>query len=88
MKSIWPFNTIHQADADVAIYLFRSRVDDTVKGDDIDLLVLPRKINLTDRLEILAQLHRRIDERKIDILIYHDTPRPFPGIVIQTGLPL
>jgi len=81
-------NTIHQADAEAMIYLFGSRVDDSAKGGDIDLLVLSKKINLMDKLEILAQLHQRIGERKIDIAIYPDTTRPFPRMVIQTGVPL
>jgi hypothetical protein len=41
-----------------------------------------------DKLDILAQLHQRIGERKIDIAIYPDTTRPFPRMVIQTGVPL
>lgn len=81
-------NTIHQADADAAIYLFGSRADDSAKGGDIDLLVLSKKINLMEKLEILAQLHKQIGERKIDIAIYPDTTRPFPRMVIQTGVPL
>ena len=81
-------NTIHQSDAGAAIYLFGSRADDSAKGGDIDLLVLSKKINLMDKLEILAQLHQRIGERKIDIAIYPDTTHPFPSMVIQTGVPL
>lgn len=81
-------NTIHQTDAEAMIYLFGSRVNDTTLGGDIDLLVLSKKINLMDKLEILAQPHQRIGERKIDIAIYPDTTRPFPRMVIQAGVPL
>lgn len=81
-------NTIHQADAEAMIYLFGSRADDSAKGGDLDLLVLSKKINLMDKLDILAQLHQRIGARKIDIAIYPDTTRPFPRMVIQTGVPL
>ena len=79
-------DAIHQADADAIIYLFGSRVDDTAKGGDIDLLVLSRKINLMTKLEILAQLHQKLGERKIDIAVYSDTTRPFPRMVMQTGV--
>ena len=81
-------NTIHQADAEAMIYLFGSRVDDSAGGGDIDLLVLSKKIDLPAKLEILAQLHRRLGARKIDIAVYPDTTRPFPRMTIQTGVPL
>ncbi len=81
-------NTIHQSDAEAMIYLFGSRADDSAKGGDIDLLVLSKKINLMDKLNILAQLHQRIGARRIDIAIYPDTTRPFPRMVIQTGVRL
>ena len=81
-------DTIHQADADAMIYLFGSRVDDAAKGGDIDLLVLSKRINLTMKLDILAQLHQKLGERKIDIAIYPDTSRPFPRMVMQEGVRL
>ncbi|MFZ4539818.1 nucleotidyltransferase domain-containing protein [Propionivibrio sp.] len=65
-------DTIHQADADALIYLFGSRVDDAAKGGDIDLLVLSKRINLMTKLDILAQLHQKLGERKIDIAVYAD----------------
>ena len=81
-------DTIYQADADAMIYLFGSRVDDAAKGGDIDLLVLSKKINLMKKLDILAQLHQNLGERKIDIAIYPDTTRPFPRMVMQEGIRL
>lgn len=81
-------DAIHQADADAVIYLFGSRVDDAAKGGDIDLLVLSKRINLMTKLEILAQLHQKLGERKIDIAVYRDTTRPFPRMVMQEGVRL
>ena len=81
-------DTIRQADADAMIYLFGSRTDDAAKGGDIDLLVLSKKINLMMKLDILAELHQRLGERKIDIAIYPDATRPFPRIIMQEGLRL
>lgn len=79
---------IHQADADAFIYLFGSRVDDVATGGDIDLLVLSKKIDLMMKLRILAQLHQKLGERKIDIAVYVDTSRPFPRMVMQEGIRL
>ena len=81
-------DAIRQADADAMVYLFGSRADDASKGGDIDLLVLSKKINLMTKLEILAQLHQRLGERKIDIAIYPDATRPFPRMVMQSAVPL
>ncbi len=81
-------DTIRQADADAMIYLFGSRTDDAAKGGDIDLLVLSKKINLIMKLDILAQLHQKLGERKIDIAVYPDTTRPFPRMVMQGGVRL
>ena len=81
-------NTIRKIDTEATIYLFGSRADDAALGGDIDLLVLSKKIDLMDKLDILAQLHQRIGERKIDIAVYPDAARPFPRMVLQTGIPL
>ena len=81
-------DAIQQADADAHIYLFGSRVNDEAKGGDIDLLVLSKKINLMAKLAILAQLHLKLGERKIDIAVYPDTTRAFPGMVMQEGVRL
>jgi predicted nucleotidyltransferase len=79
---------IHEADAEASIYLFGSRVDDEAKGGDIDLLVLSSKITLMMKLGILARLHQTLGERKIDIVVYPDTSRPFPRMVLQEGVRL
>ncbi|MEQ1555520.1 MAG: nucleotidyltransferase domain-containing protein [Gallionella sp.] len=79
---------IHQADVDATIYLFGSRVDDSAKGGDIDLLVLSKKIDLMAKLGILAQLHQKLGVRKIDLAIYPDSSSPFPRIAMQTGVRL
>lgn len=81
-------DTIHKADSDALIYLFGSRVDDEAKGGDIDLLVLSKSISLMTKLDILAQLHHKLGERKIDIAVFADTARPFARMVIKEGVRL
>ena len=81
-------DAIRQADADASIYLFGSRVDDEAKGGDIDLLVFSKKINLMTKLDILAQLHQKLGDRKIDLAVYADATRPFPRMVVQEGVRL
>ena len=72
-------DAIHQADAAARIYLFGSRVDDSARGGDIDLLVLSKTIDVMAKLDILAQLHRRLGARKIDISFYPMPPALSPG---------
>jgi len=73
-------------DPSAIIYLFGSRVDDTARGGDLDLLVLSRKIGLWDRLDILADLHNKLGEQKIDLVVYPDLSRPFARIAAREGV--
>jgi uncharacterized protein len=58
---------IGQADPHAQVYLYGSRANDQLLGGDIDLLLLSQKINLMDKLDILAKLHQTIGQRKIDL---------------------
>ena len=79
---------IHEADGEASIYLFGLRVDAAASGGDIDLLVLSTKIDLMTKLGILARLHQQLGERRIDLVVYPDTSRPFPRMVIEEGVRL
>jgi predicted nucleotidyltransferase len=76
---------------DVGVWLFGSRVDDSKKGGDIDLLIQPA-VAANDQLfsrkiRFLTQLERRLGERKIDVVI--ETPndtRPIIEIAHATGI--
>ena len=81
-------DAIHRADPDAIVYLFGSRVDDAAKGGDIDLLVLSKKIHLMEKIDILAQLHQSLGERKIDIVVHPDSSRPFAKLAIENGIRL
>lgn len=80
--------SIRSADPDAAVYLFGSRVDDSAKGGDIDLLVLSKKINLMTKLTILAQLHQQLGPQKIDLAVYEDLSKPFARLAVTGGMPL
>ena len=61
------------------VILFGSRVDDTLKGGDIDLLMeLDTRVpNKTQAIgQIYAQLIRGLGDRKIDILIKDPSTQP------------
>ena len=55
---------------DVKIILFGSRVDDNIKGGDIDLyLILPKRPHFLSKPKFLAKLKREIGEQKIDVVL-------------------
>jgi predicted nucleotidyltransferase len=53
------------------IYLFGSRVDDTKRGGDIDLYIIPssRDALTSKKIEFLVALKQKIGEQKIDVVI-------------------
>ncbi len=60
-------------DQKAALYLFGSRVDDSKKGGDIDLLFLatPELLTLVQekKYRILADIKHQIGEQKIDLVL-------------------
>jgi len=67
------------------IYLFGSRVNDNLKGGDIDLYIrIDYKPNLTDDIKFLVKLKRIIGERKIDLIIdYPDRKKELIDEIIK-----
>lgn len=79
--------------ADAAVWVFGSRVDDSKRGGDIDLLIQTKLVdsNALMRAEItlLTQLQKKMGEQKIDILLDYPTRASRPpifSIAKQTGI--
>ena len=81
-------DAIGAQDPQADVFLFGSRVDDARRGGDIDLLVLSQRIDLMAKLDILGDLHRRLGERRIDLLVYPDLAQPFARIAAVEGIRL
>jgi len=79
---------IHSIDPNAKIYLFGSRVDDSGKGGDIDLLVFSRKISYGDKLAVKKNIFSTLDEQKIDIVVTKDGGEPFVQMVLGQGVQL
>jgi predicted nucleotidyltransferase len=66
-------------DPEARVWLFGSRVDDSRRGGDIDLLVQTRALSadaaLRCKIRMLGLLESRLGERKIDIVITWATVR-------------
>lgn len=76
---------------DTAVWLFGSRVDDSKRGGDIDLLVRPAPAAadqpIARKIRMLTLLERLLGERKIDLVVEqpHD-PRPIVSVAHATGI--
>ncbi|HON79922.1 MAG TPA: nucleotidyltransferase domain-containing protein [Spirochaetota bacterium] len=70
------------------IYLFGSRTDDSQKGGDIDLFVVPRSDkNISEKkIDFLVRLKRAIGEQKIDVVIDRGQNRLVDRKVRETGV--
>ena len=64
---------VRRHDPDARIRLFGSRLDDQLRGGDIDLLILSGKLTYRDKLKIRYQLKDKLGDRKMDLII---SPKP------------
>ena len=58
---------------DSEVFLFGSRVNDNLKGGDIDLLVktnIPSKEHLNTKLKFLTKLNITLGLQKIDVIVH------------------
>jgi predicted nucleotidyltransferase len=60
---------LKQLDALARVYLFGSRVDDSKKGGDIDLLIKSEKLSRADIRKLRMDFYRHFGEQKIDVLL-------------------
>jgi predicted nucleotidyltransferase len=73
------------------IYLFGSRVDNTKRGGDIDLLVITEESLSSEelirrKLKALAELYKKLGERKIDLLVTDYPQKEIEKIAVQSGI--
>ncbi len=59
---------VNAFDKAAKIYLFGSRVEESKRGGDIDLLIDSDKIGLSEIIKIKTKLFIKLGDRKIDIV--------------------
>jgi uncharacterized protein len=81
---------IHALDQDAQISLFGSRVDDQLKGGDIDLLVISEKLEFEDLLKLRRTILDQIGWQQLDLIIKKrsELKEPFVEEAIETGIQL
>ena len=75
----------------VQVWLFGSRVDDSKRGGDIDLLVRPPapsvSSSLINKLLFLKKLESCLGERKVDVVVEAaDDTRPIVQVAHEMGV--
>ena len=67
-------------------YIFGSRADLNIKGGDLDILVVSRKILPIQRRFIKINMYKAIGEQKIDLIVTGEINSPFLKMAVQTGV--
>lgn len=78
---------------DARVWLFGSRVDDALRGGDIDLLIeagQPLKDRVATACRVASELQLRLGDQRIDVLLIDPatTPQPIHRIARETGVAL
>lgn len=69
------------------IYLFGSRVDDSKKGGDIDLLVVSDELSKKDLRTLRIEFCKKFGEQKVDIILDDGQfLHPFNKLVFQKAV--
>ncbi len=80
-------NAVRLMDPSAEVYLFGSRADNKKTGGDIDLLILSDMLNFNDKIKIKAEIFKKLEEQKIDIVIAKEaSTEPFVQMVINEGV--
>lgn len=65
-------HSLSQLDTMARIFLFGSRLDDSKKGGDIDLLIISKKLDKSDIRKLRMDFCQQFGEQKMDIIIDDD----------------
>jgi predicted nucleotidyltransferase len=80
-------DTLQRLSSNAKLYLFGSRVDDTKKGGDIDLLVVSDELTKKDLRYLRIEFFKHFGEQKIDIILDNgDFKDPFIKHIIQKAV--
>ena len=77
-------NSVKQIDPLARVYLFGSRVDDTKKGGDVDILIFSSLIDRYAKRRIRRDFYEKFGEQRMDIVINTGDPEdPFIKKIIK-----
>lgn len=80
-------DTLKKISANAQLYLFGSRVDDTKKGGDIDLLIVSKEMTKKDIRYLRIEFFKYFGEQKIDIVLDNgEFKNPFTKHIIKKAV--
>ena len=81
---------VGRLDPKAEVYLFGSRVDDTARGGDVDLLVLSDRLGFRDVLRLRTGILDRIGWQQLDLVVRrrNQLDEPLAAIAQETGVKL
>ena len=76
--------------SDAKVYLFGSRVDDSGKGGDIDILIISKeKLSFTNLSQIRINFNKNFGEQKLDVINFtYSEKDPFKEIALSKAIEL
>lgn len=80
-------NKLQLISSTAQLYLFGSRVDDTKKGGDIDLLIVSDIVTKKDLRTLIVEFFKHFGEQKIDIVLDNgEFKNPFTKHIIKKAI--
>lgn len=77
---------VHAIDTNAAVYLYGSRVNDAMKGGDVDIAIVSDKIAMSNKVALQVNLYDVLEGLKLDILVVEDTEMPFWQLIQPTAI--
>jgi predicted nucleotidyltransferase len=81
---------IGRLDPTAEVYLYGSRVDDTARGGDVDLLVISEKLGFREVLRLRTRILDRIGWQQLDLVVRRadQLNEPLAAAARETGVKL
>jgi uncharacterized protein len=81
---------VRRLDPDAEVYLYGSRVDDSARGGDIDLLVVSDKLGFRDLLRLRAAILDQLGWQQLDLIVCRrdQLNEPLAAAARETGVEL
>jgi len=81
---------IWRLDSHAEVYLYGSRVDDSARGGDIDLLVVSETLGFREVLRLRTRILDRIGWQQLDLVVRRKEQlnEPLAAIAQETGIKL